>query len=231
MYNPRERAARSIDAYEQGKPGQAVAPADTALRLAPEDPLVQYDAGTAHLAAGHERRAAGLLEKAAQGAGAGLSSAVHYNLGNARLAAGDAPGAVEAYKQVLRAEPGHHDAKFNLELALREEQKQRAGLRGRPPGSRGNRSPNRDPSRSPGRGNQDPQDRRQEPRDQPSRQGGRGDARQGQDDRLPQFRDQPEMSAREAASVLSAVENLERQQRRDQAARRARQRAAEGKDW
>jgi hypothetical protein len=39
------------------------------------------------------------------------------------------------------------------------------------------------------------------------------------------------MSAREAASVLSAVENLERQQRRDQAARRARQRAAEGKDW
>jgi Ca-activated chloride channel family protein len=232
MYNPRERAARSIDAYSQGKARQAVGPADIALRLAPEDPLVQYDAGTAHLAAGHERRAVGLLEKAAQGAGAELSSAAHYNLGNARLAAGDAPGAVEAYRQVLRAEPGHQDAKFNLELALREEQKQRAGLRGRPPGSRGNRSPNRDPSQAPGRGNQDPQNgRRPEPRDQPPRQGGQGDARQGQDDRLPQFRDQPEMSAREAASVLSAVENLERQQRRDQAARRARQRAAGGKDW
>jgi hypothetical protein len=31
--------------------------------------------------------------------------------------------------------------------------------------------------------------------------------------------------------VLAAVENLERQQRRDQAARRARQHAAKGKDW
>ncbi len=39
------------------------------------------------------------------------------------------------------------------------------------------------------------------------------------------------MSAREAASVLAAVENLERQQRRDQAAKRARQHAAKGKDW
>ena len=39
------------------------------------------------------------------------------------------------------------------------------------------------------------------------------------------------MNGREAASVLSAVENLERQQRRDQAAQRARQRAAKGKDW
>jgi hypothetical protein len=31
--------------------------------------------------------------------------------------------------------------------------------------------------------------------------------------------------------VLSAVENQERQQRRDQAARRAKQSAAKGKDW
>jgi Ca-activated chloride channel homolog len=240
LYNPRERIERSIEAQGKGKPKEAVGPADTALRIAPDDPLVQYDAGTAHLAAGRERRAVPLLEKAAQGAGAELSPAAHYNLGNARLAAGDASGAVEAYKQVLKTEPGNQNAKFNLELALREEQKQGMGLRGRPAGSRGNRSPNRDPSNTPGRGKPDQNPNRPQNRPSPPQQGDRqqpgeqGDSRQGdqqRDDRLPRFRNQPEMNAREAASVLSAVENLERQQRRDQAAKRARQRAAKGKDW
>ncbi len=239
LYNPRERTERSIEAHAQGKPEEAVGPADTALRLAPDDPLVQYNAGTSRLGAGQQRRAVPLLEKAAKGADAGLSSAAHYNLGNARLGAGDAAGAVEAYKRVLRAEPGNQDAKFNLELALREEQKQKMGMRGKPAGSRGRRSPNPDPSRQPGRGdaNQNPdrpRERRQPQQQGEPRSGEQGDSRQGsqeRDDRLPQFRNQPEMSAREAASVLSAVENLERQQRRDLAARRARQRAAKGKDW
>ncbi len=236
LYNPRERVERSIDAQANGKPRQAVGPADTALRLAPDDPLVQYDAGTAHLAAGHDRRAVPLLEKAAQAAGADLSTAAHYNLGNARLAAGDAAGAVEAYTKVLRAEPGNLDAKFNLELALRKEQQQKRGLQGRPAGSRGRRSPSQDPSNQPGkRGKPDqnrPQDQRQPPSPQQQGQEPRPeDSRNGGDDRLPRFRNQPDMSAREAAQVLSAVENLERQQRRDQAAKRARQRSAKGKDW
>jgi Ca-activated chloride channel family protein len=245
MYNPRERTERSIEAAGKGRPRDAVGPADTALRLAPEDPLVQYNAGTAHLkaGAGHARKAAGILEKAAKGAGADLAPAAHYNLGNARLAMGDAAGAVQAFKQVLRAEPGNQNAKFNLELALREEQKQKIGGKGSPAGGRGSRSKNEDPSNQQGQGKSDQnpnqgQDRRQPPSQQQQqgqqprpgeanpRQGG-----QGQDDRLPQFRNQPEMSGREAASVLSAVENLERQQRRDQAAKRARQRAAKGKDW
>ncbi|HEV8577683.1 MAG TPA: VWA domain-containing protein [Thermoanaerobaculia bacterium] len=241
LYNPRERTERSIVAYRKGRARDAVRPADTASRLAPEDPIVQFDAGTAHLAAGHGRRAVPLLEKAAEAAGAELSSAAHYNLGNARLATGDAAGAVEAYKQVLRAEPGNENAKFNLELALREEQKQGMGPRGRPAGSRGHRSPNRDPANRQGKGkadqSQEPPDQRRPPTPQQQgqpRPGDQGESRQGgqeRDDRLPQFRNQPEMSAREAASVLSAVENLERQQRRDQAARRARQRSAKGKDW
>jgi Ca-activated chloride channel family protein len=235
MYNPRERVERSIDAQAQGKPRGAVGPADTALRLAPDDPLVQYDAGTAHLDAGDERRAVPLLEQAAGAAGPALANAAHYNLGNARLAAGDAAGAVEAYTKVLRAEPGNLNAKFNLELALRKEQQQKRGMQGRPAGSRGHRSQNQDPSNQPGkRGRPDqnqPQDQRQQPSPQQGQERRPEDSRNGGDDRLPRFRNQPDMSAREAAQVLSAVENLERQQRRDQAAKRARQRSAKGKDW
>jgi Ca-activated chloride channel homolog len=239
LYNPRERVEKAM---EEKDPKKAVGPADTALRLAPNDPLVQYDAGTAHLGAGHARKAVDILEKAAKGAGKDLSPTAHYNLGNARLAAGDAAGAVEAYKQVLRAEPANQNAKFNLELALREEQKQKIGGQGTPKGGRGTRSNNQDPSNQQGKGkpNEKPnqgQDQRQPqaPQNQGQqqrRQGGQGqNGNPGQDSRLPQFRNQPEMSGREAAAVLSAVENLERQQRRDQAAKRARQRAAKGKDW
>ena len=39
------------------------------------------------------------------------------------------------------------------------------------------------------------------------------------------------MNANEAAAVLEAVQNLERQQRRRAAERLARQRAANGEDW
>jgi Ca-activated chloride channel family protein len=242
MYNPRERVERSIAAEKRNQPREAEDLAETALRLAPGDPLVQFDAGTARLGAGDGRRAVQPLEKAAKAAGPELAPAASYNLGNARFAAGDAAGAAEAFKQSLRLEPNNPDAKYNLELALREEQKQKRGGQGKPAGNRGNRSPNQDPSDSQGRGKPDPnqkpqnqqQQQQQQSQGQQQKQQGRpGDSRnsQGQDGQLPQFRNQPEMSGREAASLLSAVENLERQQRRDQVARRARQRSAKGKDW
>ncbi len=240
MYNPRERTERSIAAYQSGRPKEAVGPMDTASRLAPGDPTVQYDAGTVHLGAGHARKAVSLLEKAAKKAPPELSPAAHYNLGNARLEAGDAAGAAEAYRQALRERPADQNAKYNLELALREEKKQKMGAQGRPPGARGTRSKNQDPASQQGKGNS-PQQNPPQPGNQPpsAQQQGRqpqpGQGQQkpgeGQDDRLPQFRNQPDMNGREAASVLSAVENMERQQRRDQAAKRARQRSAKGKDW
>jgi Ca-activated chloride channel family protein len=236
LYNPRERTERAIAAEESGEPRQAVGPAATALRLAPEDPNVQYNAGTAHLHAGHARQAVSLLERATRGKGSAGSTTTHYNLGNARLAAGDAAGAVESYKRVLRAEPGNLNAKFNLELALRQEQQQRLGLGGKPAGARGNRKRNQDPTNQPGRGRPDQdQDRSrgQQPGPAAKQQRRQGESSQaeGQEGSPQPFRDQPEMSAREASAVLAAVENLERQQRRDQAARRARLRAAKGKDW
>ena len=128
-----------------------------------------------------------------------------------------------------------------VEMALREEQKQKMGGSGKSPGSRGQRKPNQDPSNQPGKGNSPPQDQPKQgqqspnPQDQQAKpQPGQGQPLkpgEGQDARLPQFRNQPDMNAQEAAAVLSAVENLERQQRRDQAAHRARQQSAKGKDW
>ena len=223
LYNPRERTAEAIAAAERGSPREAVAPAETALRLAPDDPLVQYDAGTAYLEAGgifDRRRAVETLERAARGAGPELAAAAHYNLGNARLAAGDPAGAVEAFKQTLRLEPGNADAKFNLELALKARQRPRLPFPPSPSGGSGGTR-----SRSSERSAEGPE---------------KGESRAGGGEETDQpagqapssrFRDQPGMSAAQAAALLRAVENLERQQRRAQAARQVRQRAAEDRDW
>jgi tetratricopeptide (TPR) repeat protein len=243
LYNPRERTERVIEAWEQERPEEALGPAETALRLAPEDPRARYNAGTALLAAGHERKAARLLDQAAQSADPELAPAAHYNLGNARLAAGDPGGAVEAYKQALRLAPEDLNAKWNLELALKEQEKQRAGGSAQRRGNRGKNPQQKDPSGGGGQGR--PEDQRQERSDardpgrrqqgeQPNQQGSSGDSRnpsEQRDGRLPGYRNQPEMSAREAAAVLSAVEDLERQQRRAEAARRARDRSGKEKDW
>jgi Ca-activated chloride channel family protein len=243
LYNPRERTEQSIDSWEAGKPEEAVGPAETALRLAPDDPRVQYNAGTANLAAGRERKAAKLLEGAAREADLELAPTAHYNLGNARLATNDASGAVEAYKQALRLVPANADAKWNLELALKEQEKQKMGGQAKRQGNRGNNPQKQNESsgsqgqgrpddQKPNRGAQNPG-----PRQPQGQQPGEGRPEEAQkpsgqqDRRLPGYQNQPEMSAREAASVLSAVENLERQQRRSEAAKRARQQAAEGKDW
>ena len=131
LWNPRERTAAGSDAYQAGRFDDAVADLDRARRVAgePPPPAVDFNAATAHLAAGEAGAAVPLLEAAVErtadaaakagGDRGGLATAARYNLGNARLAAGDLPGAVEAYKSALRLAPDHADAKYNLELALR----------------------------------------------------------------------------------------------------------------
>jgi Ca-activated chloride channel homolog len=244
LVNPRERTGLAIAALQQGKTKEAVEAADTALRLAPKDPMVRYDTGSAHLEAGDRRGAVALLEQAARQANpgdTGLAVDAWYNLGNARLAANDAAGAVEAYKEALRRAPHDANAKFNLELALRQREKERLRAKAPREGERGDRqgdqgSSNRGGTNEPAdRQNKsnasDPGQSQQKTQEQPQ---GTGDQPQrvGPDGRpLPRFRDQPEMTAQEAAALLQSVENLERQQRRRQAAQRAGARASKGKDW
>jgi tetratricopeptide (TPR) repeat protein len=252
LYNPRERTARAIAESKQGNDGRkrAVEDADTALRLAPDDPLVQYDGGTARLAGGDTGSAAPLLERAGQALARqgdlGRAAAAHYNLGNARLDAGDAAAAVEAYKQALREAPGDRDAKWNLELALEQREREKARLRSPREGNRGDKGGGHENTPK-GGGTDKPGEQKQganagDPgKGQPQQQGsnaekpggeGQGGAPgNGRQLQQPRFHDLPEMSADEASSILESVENLERQQRRAQAAENARRRTSKVKDW
>jgi len=261
LFNARERTGEGIEAYEAGRHERSAESMETALRLAggaeppeagrPEvDPRLLYNAGTARLAAGDERRAVEALERAAAALAEAEDPAaappVHYNLGSSRIAAGDPAGAVEALEQALRLHPADEDAKHNLEVALRRLEEQRKLPLRRPretPGGdrqgereQGERGGPQEPSdgerrdtdaADPGEG--DAGGERDRPAGPSGERGGReGEARESP---LPRFEDQPDMTAEQAAALLEAVENLERRQRQLEAAERARREARGRKDW
>jgi hypothetical protein len=259
-YNPRERTARGLDAWEEGRFAEADAAFARALALAPGagdvealDPLTLLNAGTGRLAAGGPQDAAGLLaaaaERAREGADPDLESAARYNLGNARYAGGDFAAAAEAYRAVLRQEPAYAPAKHNLELALRRLAEQRQAQAGdgtgeqRPdqPGGEDGEGEQTGEGEGEGEPSGEPPDTAGAPQPQedvPPDPGAAPQPRPGEEpgggDRrerpLPGFEDQPDMTAEQAAAILEAVESLERQRRRAAAAERARRTAGE-RDW
>lgn len=245
MGSPRAATARGIEAFQAGEFDQAVAPLTAALDAAPDDAQRQFNAGTAELGNGDAGDALPLLEEAArrfgeQGAPATTTADALYNLGNARLANGDAAGAVEAFKQSLRTQPTHGDAKVNLELALRqlEEENQAKSPQESPEGGEQGEQEQADKD---GQGDQADQQQQPDPQSQPDPgnneqqqpqpQPGDPPPQPPQEQRLPNFQEQEDMSAEQAAAILEAVENLEREARRAEAAKRAAQRPGEERDW
>ncbi len=239
LWNPRERTEQAIEAEKAGDPQAGLAAADAALRLAPDDPRVQYDVGTLHLQAGDARGALGPLESAAQNAPPSLAPAAWYNLGGARLAAGDAAGAVEALKQALRLAPTDLATKHNLELALAEREKEKLRAKNPREGDRGDRQGEGESGKNGGgSGTQETQDGDGQSRGENAQTGPQGNPRPGTppsaagDARQPvRWKDQPDMTAAQAEAILRAVENLERTERKKLAAQRAQATETEIDDW
>lgn len=227
LFNSAERTRRAVESFEQGDLEAAVEPLETALRLAGDDPRVQYNAGAGRLGAGRGG-ALPLLEAAAEAAAGELAPVARYNLGNARMAGNDLSGAIEAYQQALRHDPDFEDAKYNLELARRrldEQRRERQESERQPPEQPEpqNRQPSREPQEPPSREPRpQPGDEERQPQQDPQRQ------RQSP---LPRFRDLPDMSAEEAAAILEAIENMEREGRRNEALEAARRQRPGEKDW
>jgi len=252
LYNPRERTALAIERLEAGDAEGALEAFETAGRIAPEDPRVLFDLGAGRLLADHGD-AVGALE-AALGLAAGgdpaaapeggpwgaslppeLRQPALFNLGNARLAAGDNAGAVAAYEDALRLDPADEAAKFNLELALRRLEEERLRLLPPQEAPGGRRSGEEEPGEESG-GAGEPE---REPDPGPQDVGQSG-PEAGTDPRegapfgarpLAGFEEQEDLTAAQAAALLEAVQHLERRLRQVEARRAAREAAAEEEDW
>ena len=240
-WNARERTAAGIRAFDQGDAESAREALDTALRLRPADPLARYNAGTGRLATG-DPSAGPLLDLAAREAPPELAPSAWYNLGDARLGAQDWQGAASAFVETLKRDPDHADAKHNLELALREIEKQRQQQQQPQSGGedqeQNQNQQSNDPQQNDQQGDQQQQrQNQQQGGDDPSQQdpsGGNDPKNQKKPGQgpLPQFKDLPDMTADQAAAILRAVENLERQQRRERAEKAAKAASAAVEvDW
>jgi len=223
-WNARERTAAGIEVLKTHPGREGIEAFETAARLDPDDPILRFNAGSAHLLAGTDG-ALEHLERAAESAPDELRAAANYNLGNARLAADDTAGAIAAYEHTLRVSPDHQAAKFNLELALERQQQDQKSQKDRKP---------QDQQPSDNRHNDREQEQQQDSNE--PEQNGQDEQEQEQDEsersrQLPQFEEQPDMTAEQAAAILEAVENLERAQRRKQAEEQMKKRAHKGKDW
>ena len=223
-HNPRGRTAAGIELQNDGDLAAAGEAFGTALELAPADPVVRFNAGTASLLGGGDQ-AVELLRTAAQLAPPELQPAAYYNLGNAQLAAESLPEAIESYKQSLRLEPGNVDVKHNLELAQRLLEQQQQQQEEKQDQSQQDQQDQRDEQQN----QQQQQQQQQQEQEQPPDEQQQRD-RQEQDSPLPDFEDQPDMTAEQAAAILEAVENLEREQRRKQAMEQLK-RAKGDRDW
>ncbi len=235
LHNPRERTAKAIDEWQHHDYAAADKHLEQALDLGGESPRALFNAGTGKLGAGAPGAALQSLARAAAGKDAearALRPDALYNLGNAYLASGYAAAAADSYRAALRLRPDHQPTKHNLELALRELAKQPPPQPPQQPKGGGGQGGKRS-----GGGKQQPNpngDQNGQQPQGPQPQSGANQQGQGQRSaRLPGFNPQRDMSAEQAAFLLEAVENLEREQRRAQAAeqRRERARTATEKDW
>ena len=198
--------------YRAGRYEEAVAAYREALEDGDDRPQLRYNLGTALLRLGRYEEAQQHLEAALQDVDPALRQRTLYNLGNRFLEEGRGAGeaerrsqlldaAAELYKEALRLDPSDPDAKWNLELALREQDQ---------------------PPENP---QQDPQEDQQEQRDQESGGGGNApspNAPQGDQPRGGGENQAP-LTPEQAEQIMNAVEQDERELYQEQLRRGARE--------
>ena len=211
--------------YRAGRYEEAAKAYESVIKSGKAPAYVHYNLGTALLKLGRYREAQERLQVATREAETELKQRASYNLGNRYLEEarkGQAAettqlldAAVEAYKHALRLNPRDMDAKWNLELALREKEKQ-------------------DQSPSGGANQQQPQTNQDE--DQSPATGGAGGSSSqsnspaGQGNQQGQNYEQRPMSQEQAERVLSAVEQDERQLTREKL-KKGQRRTPVARDW
>ncbi|HUP89784.1 MAG TPA: VWA domain-containing protein [Longimicrobiales bacterium] len=212
--------------YRSGKYAEAVKEYENVIASGKDSPELRYNLGTAYLRLGKYEDAEKHLQLAVKETKPEVRQRAFYNLGNrylenARKGADQqaAPqlleGAVQSYRQALRLNPADMDAKWNLELALREKEKQKNS----PSGGSSDNNPSNSNSNN----------------KSPSAGGGSGNSSQGQSSagqgRNPgQNYEQRPLSQEQADRILSAVEQDERQLTREKL-RKGERRSPVARDW
>jgi Ca-activated chloride channel homolog len=217
------RTERGNALYSKGQAEPALSEYQKAQAVLPEAPQLHYDIGNVLYRQENWAGAAEAYEHALGIAGPDLSSHAAYNLGNALFHDEKYDDAVKAYTRALKGAPHDADAKHNLEMALRalELQKQQQQKKQNKP-------------------DQKKQDQNKDDKQQQSSGSGQDDSKP-KDDKSPESgpkgegkQPQPKaggMTPQEAEKLLDRLNDQEKQNVKNEQARRPKDEGTPEKDW
>lgn len=228
LLRPNRLTQQGRDAFQRGNHPEALKSFEAAARARPDDPKARFNVGAGLYKNGKYDEAGALFKALGQDERSPVSAAARFNLGNALLQRQDYPGAVQAYRDALRAEPGAPDVRRNLELALRalQEQKKQQQQQQQQQGQIDQKD-----QKDQQQGQKD-QQKDQQKQQQQKQQGGQGAQNPP---RTPEQREQERwqreagMPKERALQLLQALQKNEQAQQKKLMAQKAKKR--EGKDW
>jgi Ca-activated chloride channel family protein len=230
LLRPRRATREGREEYARGNHPQALRAFERAAAARPQDPAVRFNVADGLYKNGKYDEAATLFRSVGADPASPLSAPARFNLGNSLFQKQDYRGAIQAYRDALRAVPGDEDTRKNLELALRalreQQQKQEQERK-----SQQQDQKHDEKNRQGGQQNQDQQkqqgqqqnrkDEQQQARQRPQTPEERADQRFRQDAGMPRER---------AMQLLDALQQNEKaEQKKLLALKRAKKK--KGKDW
>ena len=123
IHSPSDAVTAGNAEMKAGKPSDALASYDKAVKELPGDPGAHFDRGTALAALSRFDEAGEEFLRATEAKDPALKASAFYNLGNAFMKKDKFKEAIEAYKRTLALNPRDERAKWNLEIALQKKKK------------------------------------------------------------------------------------------------------------
>jgi len=234
LLRPRRATEAGRADYAKGSHPQALQAFQRAAAARPQDPAVRFNVADGLYKNGRYDEAATLFKSLGDDARSGLAGASRYNLGNSLFQKQDYKGAVQAYRDALRAMPGDADTRRNLELSLRklkeqEEQKKRDEER-----QKNDKDRKQDEKQDQKQQDQDKKDQKGQQGQQkpsPKPQQGQNPKPQTPEEKADQrFREEAGMPKERAMQLLDALQQNEKAEQQKALALKRAQRK-KGKDW
>ncbi|MCS7263196.1 MAG: tetratricopeptide repeat protein [Armatimonadetes bacterium] len=127
---------KGMQAYRVNEPDKAIKAFREARKIDGNNPILLFNEGTALLSLGRLKEAEQSLRSSLKGLSVKQireQASAHYNLGNLYFSQKRWDEAAKSYIATLKRTPNDWDAKFNLELVLRQQQRQQNQKQKQPP--------------------------------------------------------------------------------------------------
>jgi Ca-activated chloride channel homolog len=235
LLRPRRATEAGRADYAKGSHPQALQAFERAAAARPQDPAVRFNVADGLYKNGRYDEAATLFKSLGDDTTSDLAGASRYNLGNSLFQKQDYKGAVQAYRDALRAMPGDADTRRNLELSLRklkeqEEQKKRDEERQKNDKDR-KQDEKQDQKQQQDQDKKDQKGEQGQQKPSPNPQQGQNPKPQTPEEKADQrFREEAGMPKERAMQLLDALQQNEKAEQQKALALKRAQRK-KGKDW